>query len=152
MAAKTAEFFGSDARLKIKGISGVNVSVKLSKELAELFGISLMKMKDGGFNAPIIKALSPGIPWTTNEKKLNLHIFVILEYGTIEWYQICLFHFVFEHIYVISILIFLSLQSILSYLTRSAKEEPLVVRTLTLTLTKTERSQKYYDFENYYNL
>lgn len=68
MAAKTTEFFGSDAKLKIKGISGVNLSVKLSKELAELFGISLMEMKDGGFNAPIIKALSPGIPWTTNEK------------------------------------------------------------------------------------
>lgn len=84
MAAKTTEFFGSDAKLKIKGISGVNLSVKLSKELAELFGISLMEMKDGGFNAPIIKALSPGFPWTTNEKKLNLHIFVILEYGTIE--------------------------------------------------------------------
>lgn len=84
MAAKTTEFFGSDARLKIKGISGVNLSVKLSKELAELFGISLMEMKDGGFNAPIIKALSPGFPWTTNEKKLNLHIFAILEYGTIE--------------------------------------------------------------------
>lgn len=138
MAAKTTEFFGSDAKLKIKGISGVNLSVKLSKELAELFGISLMEMKDGGFNAPIIKAFSPGIPWTTNEKKLNLHIFVILEYGSIEWYQICLFHFVFEHIYVISI--FLFLPSILSYLTRQAKEEPLVVRTLTLTLTKAERS------------
>lgn len=75
MAAKTTEFFGSDARLKIKGISGVNLSVKLSKELAELFGISLMEMKDGGFNAPIIKALSPGIPWTTNEKKMKLAYF-----------------------------------------------------------------------------
>lgn len=84
MAAKTTEFFGSDARLKIKGISGVNLSVKLSKELAELFGISLMEINDGGFNAPIIKALSPGIPSTTKGKKFNLHSFAILEYGTIE--------------------------------------------------------------------
>lgn len=80
MAANTTEFFGSDARLKIKGISGVNLSVKLSKELAELFGISLMEMKDGGFNAPIIKAFLE----LQMKKKLNLHIFVFLEYGTIE--------------------------------------------------------------------
>lgn len=102
MAAKTTDFFGSDARLKIKGISGVNLSVKLSNELAKLFGISVMDINDGGFNAPIIKALSPGIPWTTNKKIINLAYFVIIECGTIG-YEICLYHFVLKQSSIIGV-------------------------------------------------
>lgn len=86
MVVKIIEFFGLDVRLKIKGIFGVKLSVKLLKEFVELFGIFLMEMKDGGFNVLIIKVLFLGIFWIINKKKLNLYIFVILEYGIIEWY------------------------------------------------------------------
>lgn len=44
MVVKIIEFFGLDVRLKIKGIFGVNLSVKLLKEFVELFGIFLMEI------------------------------------------------------------------------------------------------------------
>lgn len=84
MVVKIIEFFGLDVRLKIKGIFGVNLSVKLLKEFVELFGIFLMEMKDGGFNVLIIKVLFLGIFLIIKGKKFNLYSFVILEYGIIE--------------------------------------------------------------------
>lgn len=75
MVVKIIEFFGLDVRLKIKGIFGVNLSVKLLKEFVELFGIFLMEMKDGGFNVLIIKVLFSGIFWIINEKKIKFVYF-----------------------------------------------------------------------------
>lgn len=46
MAAKTTDFFGSDARLHVKELDG-NSMVKLLNELVELFGISLMTTNEG---------------------------------------------------------------------------------------------------------
>lgn len=84
MVVKIIEFFGLDVRLKIKGIFGVNLSVKLLKEFVELFGIFLMEINDGGFNVLIIKVLFLGIFLIIKGKKFNLYSFVILEYGIIE--------------------------------------------------------------------
>lgn len=65
MAAKTTDFFGSDARLHVKELDG-NSMVKLLNELVELFGISLMTTNEGWFNTPRIRPFSPALPLTGN--------------------------------------------------------------------------------------
>lgn len=62
IAAKTAAFLGSDARLVITKFEDVVSKVTLLKQLVESFGISVKIVNEAGLHTPIIRLSSNGIP------------------------------------------------------------------------------------------